>query len=113
MDYFFKAASEAELRAALIDAGIVVVEDATIDEQGDVLVPARAGVADGFALDVIGQISKPTGNMLTVDGREVPEMAPVAGYHANLRGVLSDTQLSTLEPILLPSPPANPFRVWA
>lgn len=113
MDYFLKAASEADLHAALAEASVVVINDAVVDDAGEVLIPAHDSVADGFALDVIGQISKPTGGTLTVDGMEVPEMAPVAGYHANLRGELSDTQLAILEPILLDVAPANPFRVWA
>lgn len=112
MDYFLKAANEAAMRAALVDAGVVVINDAVVNEAGDVLAPAHDGVAEGFALDVIGPISKPTGQTLTVDGMEVPEMAPIPGYHANLRGTLSDAQLAVLEAILLPDAPAHPFEVW-
>ena len=37
------------------------------------------------AIDVIGVIYKPTGNMLPTDEGEVPEMAPVEGWHVNVR----------------------------
>ena len=37
------------------------------------------------AIDVIGVIYKPTGNMIATDEGEVPEMAPVDGWHANVR----------------------------
>lgn len=101
MDYFLKSPDEAALVAALLAAGILLE------------VEGGHGLADGFALDVIGTIHKPTGAVLMVDGMEVPEMAAVPGWHANLRGEASDTQLATLEPILLEQPPAQPYRVWA
>lgn len=113
MDYFLKAGSEAELRAALVEADIVVIADAVVNDSGEVLLPAHETVAVDFAIDIIGTISKPTGNTLTVDGMDVPEMTTVHGYHANLRGELSDTQLVILAPILLEMPPAQPYRVWA
>lgn len=116
MDYFLKAANEAELRAALVESGVVILHDATVNAENEVIIPAHDGVADGFCLDIIGTISKPTGVMLSMgpdDHFEYPEMVPVPGYHANLRGELSDTQLLILAPILLETAPANPFRVWA
>lgn len=105
MDYFLKAATEAELQQKLIEAEVIV-------PAGDPENSASMRL-NGCALDTIGQISKPTGKTNTVDGMEVPEMATIDGYHANLRGALSDTQLAILEPILLPEAPANPFRVFA
>lgn len=112
-DYFLKAADEAALRTSLLAAGLIILNDATIDEQGEVLVPAHDAVAPGIAIDIIGTITKPTGNMIVVEGVEVPEMAPIPGYHANLRGELSDEQREILAPLLLPAPPAHPYRVWA
>lgn len=101
MDYFLKSTDEAALVAALLAVGILLEID------------GGNGLADGFALDIIGTIHKKTGAVLTVDGMEVPEMAAVPGWHANLRGELSDTQLAALEPILLEQTPAQPYRVWA
>lgn len=100
MNYFLKSTDESALVAALLAAGILLEID------------GGHGLADGFALDVIGTIHKPTGAVQTVDGMEVPEMAAVPGWHANLRGELSDTQLAALAPILLEQPPAQPYRVW-
>lgn len=100
-NHFLKAETAEALRAALIAAAIIIATD-----DGDLL-------AEGCALDVIGTIHKPTGETLTVDGMEVPEMAPVPGWHANLLAELSDEQCGALADVLLPAPPAQPFRVWA
>lgn len=64
----------------------------------------------GDALDEIGTVQKPTGNTLTVDGMEVPEMTPVPGYHANL---LLHGELPEVLSLLTIPTPANPVRVWA
>lgn len=49
----------------------------------------------GACLDVIGQIEG------------------VAGFHANLRGDITDEQQQSLAEILLLTPPNHPVRVWA
>jgi hypothetical protein len=71
-------------------------------------------VAKGINLDIIGTIHKPTGNMITIDSdtgiREFPEMLPIEGFHANIRGDLTEEQEAQL-PLI--SPPNNPVRVWA
>ena len=116
MDYFLKAADEAALHSALVGAGILISAQVPVIEIIDG-VPTQTGVQDGhalaggIALDVIGTIYKPTGKTLTVDGMEVPEMAPIAGYHANLRGDLSDEQRAALSDLLI-DPPAQPYRVF-
>lgn len=118
MDYFLKAAGEAELQAALIAAGLLVETTVPVIEVIDG-VPTQTGtqpghaLAVGIALDVIGPIPKPTGKTLTVDGVQVPEMAPIPGFHANIVGELSETQLAALGDVLLPEPPAKPYRVFA
>lgn len=91
-DFYLRAQSEQALTAALESAGIVTVED---DGQW---------VAPGYALDAIGPISKRIGGT-----DEEPIMQQVPGYHANLRGELSDEQISKLP--VIPEP-ANPVRVW-
>ena len=61
----------------------------------------------GIALDIIGTIYKPTGNMLTdEEGFEYPEMAAIDGYHANL---IADSAegLPTIEA------PSTPYRIWS
>lgn len=121
MDYFIKAENEAELKAELLAIGVYTYTPASTwdipatDElpASQVVTTEQYVVADGFALDVIGVISKPTGEMLITDGMEYPESAPIDGYHANLRGELTDAQIRILAPLLLAEPPANPCRVWA
>lgn len=116
MDCFLKATDYAALHAALVAAGILIPANVPVIEviYG---VPTQTGVQDGHALaggvalDVIGTIFKPTGDVLTVDGMEVPEMAPIAGFHANLRGDLSDDQRAALAGLLI-DPPAQPYRVF-
>jgi len=100
-NHYLKAVDAADLRAALLAAGILIATD-----DGDLL-------ADGCALDVIGTIHKPTGETVEVDGVETPVMAPVPGWHANLLADLSGEQLAALADVLLPAPPAQPYRVWA
>lgn len=102
MDHYLKAADESALMTALQAAGIVT-ED---------------GVTEGYALDVIGVIYK-----------QVPSTDPDAvemvnsftgetffgksvlqeGFHANLRGELSEEQAAMLP--VIPAPQA-PVRVW-
>jgi hypothetical protein len=106
-DYLLRADDEAALWAALLVAGLVT----ELPDPSGVMVKVPAGAA---ALDVIGAIWRPTGAMLVDQhGLPVPEMAPVPGFHANLRteGLLPDTQLALL-PLVTPLP-ATPDRVWA
>jgi len=113
MVYFLKAESEDRLVAALLAVGIVSVSNSEETEVDGVPMPAAFITNADYALDVIGTIHKPTGVTLTVDGMEVPEMAPVPGWHANLLAELSDEQCGALADVLLPAPPAQPYRVWA
>lgn len=67
--------------------------------------------AKDINLDIIGTIYKPTGKMIAGEnGFEFPEQLPVPGFHANIRGVLTDEQQSALP--LIPAPVA-PIRTWA
>ena len=106
-DYLLRASDEAALWTALLTAGLVTEQP---DPSGT-LVKVSVG---GAALDVIGMIWRPTGATLTDQhGLPVPEMAPVSGFHANLRteGPLPEAQLALL-PLVTPLP-ATPDRVWA
>lgn len=88
MDYYLKAESEVALWSALTAVG-AAVEVQVKDEDGNV-VETRHAPAPGFSIDVIGTIFKPTGNLIqqTVGDVtvEVPEMAALEGFHANMRG---------------------------
>lgn len=89
-DYFLKAADESAMWEALESAGMV-------DEECQPV---------GIALDIIGTIYKPTGE---VDAEGLPAMAPIPGFHANIRGELTAEQAA---PLPLIQPPNNPARVW-
>ena len=139
MDYFLKAADEQALMTKLAEVGAVKPYEVK-DETGAV-VEMRYSPASGVSLDIIGTISKPTGNMIkTSEDMEVPEMEQLEGFHANLRGNLNlgetveyieyqptaeeldDPEFVKPEPEVkvTPSPiaellvqPKNPVRVWA
>ena len=60
------------------------------------------------AIDVIGTIYKPTGNMLTTDEGPVDEMAPIPGWHVNVRHMGEALELAPFQVY-----PATPVRMWA
>ena len=103
MDIYLKAKSEAALYEALEAAGVV-----TKGEDG-------YSVTDGhkYALDVVGKVYKPTGEIIKQDGAESPVMAAVPGYHANLRVIdASNFDVNMLNEIAI-NAPTNPARGWA
>ena len=97
-DMFLKFADEAEANAALFTEKTNVQGD-TVET---VKVPRYA------AVDVIGVIYKPTGKMLKTDEGEVPEMAPLDGWHANVRHTDEAPELEAFRVF-----PATPTRGWA
>ena len=67
-----------------------------------------------YAIDVVGTIQEPTGTMLTDDeGNEYPEMAPVDGWHVNIR-LVGDAVRETVEALDTTHgvTPNSPSRVW-
>jgi hypothetical protein len=85
-DYYLKFTDADEATAVLFD-----------DEQ-----PKYA------AVDIVGTIYKPTGKMLTTDEGEAPEMAPIAGFHANVRHTAEAPELAAYQVF-----PETPSRTWA
>lgn len=61
-------------------------------------------------VDTVGVIYKATGQVLA-EGSEAPEMAPLEGWHVNLRGSFSSEHLEALQPFVVL--PQAPVRVWA
>ena len=100
-DYFLKFADEAEANAALFTEQTNVQDDVV----ETVLVPKYA------AVDVIGTIYKPTGNVLPAEdgsGDAVPEMKAVPGWHVNVRHTGEAPELEAFRTF-----PATPSRAWA
>lgn len=67
-------------------------------------IPSSIGTV---AVDVVGVIQRPTGEMLDTPDGEVPVLAPVPGYHINLSERVAELQQYEIEP------PENPERVFA
>ena len=119
-DFYLKLASEADLPTALAafyrqDSSTVVDpetgEESTQLEGEPYLVMHTAD----YAIDVVGVIHKPTGNMLTdAEGFEYPEMAALDGWHINIR-IMGDARRADVEALsayFVDPEPATPSRVW-
>ena len=66
------------------------------------------------SFDIVGLIHEPTGTMLTdADGMEYPEMAPIPGWHVNLRirGDYMRTEAEAIDAVSGVSP-VTPHRTW-
>ena len=94
-DFFLRFADQAEADSALFE----VQADA---EGNEVKTPRYA------AVDVIGTIYKPTGKMLTTTEGKVPEMAPLDGWHVNVRHTEEAPELDAYKVEV-----ATPVRGWA
>jgi len=117
IDYYLKFDSEAEAKAVLYRWEYPApspwsAEDADAGEaegRQKIEVPREPyQVAKYLAIDLIGTIYKPTGKMLQNEEGEFPEMAPVLGYHANVRVVDAAPELEAYQVF-----PENPVRGWA
>ena len=97
-DFMLRFADAQEADSVLFDEQTVVNDDVV----ETVKVPKYA------AIDVIGTIYKPTGEMITTDEGEVPEMAPVDGWHANVRHTAEAPELAAFQVF-----PETPVRMWA
>lgn len=68
-----------------------------------------------YAIDIVGVIYEPTGNTLTDDeGNEYPEMAPLDGWHINIR-IIGDARRDDVEALsayFVDPEPVTPSRVW-
>ena len=53
-----------------------------------------------------------TGNMIQTDEGDIPEMAPIDGWHVNVR-LTADEDGAALEPFAVTPEPATPVRMWA
>lgn len=113
MDLYLKTLTEAEMTAALLEAGIVTeqtvetqvgeTEDGNaILQDATVLVPTQ-----DFSVDQIGPFSKVIG----YDEAGEPIYEDYPDWHTNLRGSFDEEQLALLTPLCVYPP--IPYRVWA
>jgi len=83
-----------------------VLFDEQTNVQGDVVETIKT--PRYAAIDVIGTIYKPTGKVLKTPEGPVDEMAPVEGWHANVRHTAEAPELVAFQVF-----PQNPVRGWA
>ncbi|MDX7830030.1 hypothetical protein [Aeromonas dhakensis] len=98
IDLYLKAGSKSAMTLALKTAGF-----SQEPESGELY-------HQDAALDVIGTIYQQTGETMVVEGEEVQVMAPVPGYHVNVR-TKSEAMAAALD--AQRTYPETPVRVWA
>jgi hypothetical protein len=112
-DLYLKTLTEDDMKAALIEAGIVTEQ--TIETQvgategGDAVLQNVTALVptEGFSVDQIGPITKVIG----YDEKEEPILENYPDWHTNLRGSFDEAQLALLTPLSVE--PTVPYRVWA
>ena len=105
-DIYLSFPDEATARATLyrIEGAIPADPETDIEAQDGYEVPNFDNI------DIIGTIYKPTGWTIETDEGPMPEMAPIDGWHVNVR-VLHNTDTSALDAYVVS--PKTPMRVWA
>jgi hypothetical protein len=109
-DLFLRFADADAANAALLAAGLLTETLAMLDADGNVLIPAGYAPVNA-TIDTVGTIYKPTGNTITTDMGEQPEMAPLDGWHVNVRLKADQATPDSLTQYVVT--PANPVRIWA
>ena len=103
MDYYLRFPDEASMKAAF----------GTTEDKTDHGTIVTHPVVAHMAVDIVGLIYAPTGEthkILGPGGEEIdaPVMAPLEGWHVNLRGEALPEHL-----LAFVVEPQNPARVWA
>jgi len=96
-DFFLKFNTPADADAVLFDEQTNV--------EGDVVETTK--VPKYAAVDIVGTIYKPTGEMIQTDEGEVPEMATIDGWHVNVRHNAEAPELEAYRVF-----PDTPQRMW-
>jgi hypothetical protein len=117
-DFYLKLTAESDMPTVLSafyrQDYITSVDEEGVEtsvEDGD---PYMVTHSHDYAIDVVGTLHEPTGTMLTDDeGNEYPEMAPMAGWHVNIR-LVGDAVRETVEALdeTHGVTPETPMRVW-
>ncbi len=118
-DFYLRLSAESDMPTVLSDFYqqdyVTVVDEETGEssqiEDGESYLVTHS---HDYAIDVVGTLHEPTGTMLTdEEGNEYPEMAPVDGWHVNIR-LVGDAQRETVEALDTSHGvnPEQPMRVW-
>ena len=118
-DFYYAFADEAAAATALQPFYYQPVITSVDEETGETVETPDGDAylvmhSHNHSFDIVGLIHEPTGNMLTdADGMEYPEMAPIPGWHVNLR-IRGDYMRDEAEAIDAVSgvEPATPHRTW-
>ena len=118
-DFYIKLNSEADLPTAFSafykqDYVTVVDEETGESTQTPEDEPYLVTHTHDYAIDLVGVIYEPTGDMLTDDeGNEYPETAPIDGWHVNVR-LVGDARREDVESIDVTYgvTPNSPSRVF-
>jgi hypothetical protein len=103
MDKYLAFTDEAAAKAVLyrIEGAVEATEDTEAVEGYE--------VANYANIDTLGIIYKPTGETTEQDGMAVPVMAPVEGWHVNVR-LAEGEDAESLQAFEVH--PVTPLRVW-
>ena len=117
-DFYLRLASESDMPTVLSEFYtqdyVTVVDEEGVETQTPDGDPYLVAHSHDYAIDVVGTIHEPTGTMLTDDeGNEYPEMAPIDGWHINIR-LVGDAKRETVEALDATHgvTPEQPKRVW-
>lgn len=102
-DYHLRASDATALYDVLEAAGVV-----TEGDHGWHVTDAHK-----YALDVIGEVYKPTGETIQTDDGEQNVLRNVGGFHANLRVIDASSFDADKIALITIETPANPVRAWA
>ena len=98
MDYYLKLIDEAAMKKAF----------GTVETDTPYGLNAVHPLVQHMAVDIVGVIYVETGEMETYEEMTTPVMAPLEGWHVNLRGDAFPQELEQYR-----VEPKNPRRVWA
>jgi len=117
-DFYLRLSAEQEMPTVLSafyrQDYVTNVDEEGVETQVEDGDPYMVTHSHDYAIDVVGTLHEPTGTMLTDDeGNEYPEMAPMAGWHVNIR-LVGDAVRETVEALdeTHGVTPETPMRVW-
>tara|TARA_R110002096_G_scaffold190548_2_gene371667 strand:+ start:146 stop:508 length:363 start_codon:yes stop_codon:yes gene_type:complete len=117
-DFYIKLANEAAMPTVLSafykqDYSTIVDPETGVESTQIEGEPYFVSSTADYAIDVVGVLHEATGNTLTEDAMEYPEMAALDGWHVNIR-LSSETMRDAVEALDVSHgvTPDAPRRVW-
>ena len=117
-DFYLKLDAEASMPSVLSafyeqDYSTIVDPETGVESTQIEGEPYLVSSTSDYAIDVVGVLHEPTGNTLTDDGMEYPEMAALDGWHVNIR-LSGDTMRDAVEALDVSHgvTPTSPLRIW-